>query len=191
MKWFKNHKVITVILVLIVLIAIGGASNSGKGNTTINNTPSNTNSSQASNKQNSKSVAHVGSTLSIGGNKGLAVTAKQIIDPANGANEFTSADAGKRFVAVVLSLKNNGSGSYTDDANNNLSIKGSDNQTYSPSFDSLNGCTNFNNGQYTLTAGDSVDGCVAFQVPNGVNVAKIQFQTVSGLNSSTGEWVNP
>lgn len=136
-------------------------------------------------------VAHVGSLIDVGGSHGLGITLTQVIDPAQGADQFTTPDPGKRFVAVDLSIKNNGHSTYSDDANNDTSLIGSDNQSYTPDFDSVSECTNFDNGQITLAAGESVTGCVVFQLPTGVTTAKVQYTPDSGFSGSTGEWQVP
>ncbi len=136
-------------------------------------------------------TAHVGSAINIGGGNGLQVTVQQIIDPASSGNQYLSADAGKRFVAVKLQIVNKGTTAYNDNANNNVSLVGTDNQNATLSFYPITECTSFSSGTYTLSAGASATGCVVFQVPNGVNTAKVQFQTNSGVSGSTGEWLNP
>lgn len=192
--FLARHKVITVlfgivILIIILVIATGG------NKPTVNTTPTaNTTSSSSGSKSTTKppaTTAHVGSTLAIGGSKGLAVTLSQVIDPANGADQFTTPDAGKRFIAVNLTIVNKGTAAYSDDANNNVTLIGSDNQSYTSDFDSVSECTNFNDGSYTLAAGESTTGCVVFEVPDAVTTSKVQFQTISGFSNSTGEWLVP
>lgn len=136
-------------------------------------------------------IAHVGSLIDVGGSHGLGITLTQVIDPAQGADQFTTPDAGKRFVAVELSIKNNGSATYSDDANNDTSVIGSDNQSYTADFDSVSECTNFNDGDIRLAAGESISGCVVFQLPTGINAVKVQYTPDSGFSGSTGEWQVP
>lgn len=186
-NWFGRHKILTIIGVLLVIVIVITAINSGN-KTTVNTTATSSNSKSSSSKSSSSATAHVGSTVNIGGSKGLAVTLNQIIDPASGADQYTTADAGKRFVAVELKIVNNGSSSYSDDANSDVSVIGSNNQSYTADFDSVSECTNFNEGQYTLASGENITGCVVFQLPNGINVSKVQFQTEEGLSQSTGQW---
>lgn len=122
------------------------------------------------------------------GSTGLAVTLVKIFDPAHSTSSYITPDAGKRFVAVDLKITNNGTSSYNDDANNNLTLIGSDNQSYTSSLYDVSDCTNFSHGEYTLAAGESATGCVTYQLPNGITAAKIQFQTNSGMSGDTGEW---
>ena len=186
------RNIILGVIGLIVVLAIIGAITSSS-NPTVTTTPtSSTQSSTASNSNSSStpapSNAKVGDTINIGGSSGLAVALVKIFDPAQGADQYTTADAGKRFVAVELKITNNGTSSYNDDANNNATLIGSDNQSYTSDLNNVSECTNFSNGQYTLAAGESSTGCVTYQLPNGVNTTKIQFQTNSGMSGNTGEW---
>jgi cytoskeletal protein RodZ len=182
-------KVIGGIIGLIILITIvTSATRSNPPTVTTTNSNSTNTSNNPSSPTPAPSTAKVGDTINIGGSKGLAVTLQQIIDPAQGADQYTTPDAGKRFVAVDVKIVNNGTASYQDDANSNITLIGSDNQSYTFDANNVSECTNFNEGQYTLAAGESATGCVVFQMPDGINTAKIQFQTQNGLSSSTGEW---
>ncbi len=192
-SFFRRHKVSSIIGVIVALIIIGSIS-AGGNKTTVTTTASKAGTSSSSNKPSSSplnSTAHVGSTVDVGGSKGLAVTLNQVIDPASGVDQYTTADAGKRFVAVDVKIVNNGTAAFNDDANSDVTLIGTDNQSYTADFSSVSECTNFNSGQYTLAPGESTTGCVVFQVPDAVKAAKIQFQTQSGLLQSTGEWLVP
>ena len=129
-------------------------------------------------------VNHVGATLST---SNISVNVQQVIDPATSDNQFETPNAGYRFAAIKATITDSGTSNIQDDANNDFSVIGSDGQIYSAAFDTILGCTNFNNGEYGLTPGASVVGCVNFQIPTGVVVAKVDF---SG-SASQAEWVNP
>lgn len=188
-NWFVRHKIITIISAVIILFIIIGAASQGAN---VNTTPTSANSSSSSSSSTkSAAKAHIGATVNVGGDKGLAVTAQQVIDPATSDSQYISADAGKRFVAVKLQIVNNGSSAYKDDANSNVTVIGSDNQSYTFDPYSVTECTNFSNGTYTLAAGESATGCVVFQIPDKVTVTKIQFQSLSGFSGDTGEWLVP
>jgi len=187
-NWFKRHKVLTVIGSLIVLGIIISASSS-HGSTGLSTTPTTTTQAKAATP--APTVAHVGSTVNIGGDQGLAATLVQVIDPATASSQYASADAGKHFVGTKFQLTNKGSASYSDNANTDVTVIGSDNQSYTADFNTIDSCTDFSSGSFTLGAGASATGCVTFQLPNGVTVAKVQFATQSGFSGSTGEWVNP
>ena len=103
-----------------------------------------------------------------------SVTLIKVIDPAKGADEFNTPDNGKRFVGAEFRIKDL-SGTTDDDANSNAVAQGSNSQTYTADFSDIAGCTNFNDGEYNVTAGQSVVGCVVFQVPKGVKTSAIQW----------------
>lgn len=184
--WYKRVW-LWVGLVILLFIIVGAAGSGSRG--TVNTTPaSNSTSSSSAAAKTQRPTAKVGDTVTIGGDQGLAVKLMQVIDPAESSNQVVSSDAGKRFVGLKVQITNNGSSSYKDDANNNLTLIGSDNQSYTATFADISGCTNFSSGQYTLAKGSSATGCVVYQVPNGVKPSKVQFTTNSGFSGDTREW---
>ena len=91
-------------------------------------------------------------------------------------------------MGVELTYTNTGSATLTGDANSDISVMGSNNQSYTADFDSLAEGTNFNNGEYTLAHGASVTGFVTFQLPVGVKVVQVQAD-MSGFGQGTvGQW---
>jgi len=136
-------------------------------------------------------LAHIGSTIAVKGltGPGADVTLLAIIDPASGADEFTTPSAGSRFVGVKWEIKTTGSGTLSDDANNDTSLIGSDDQTYQPDFSTIAGCTNFDDGMYTIPSGQESIGCVTFQVPDAVKPAKVQFSLGGGFGGVAGQWI--
>jgi hypothetical protein len=115
----------------------------------------------------------------------------KVIDPAQGSDQYTTPDAGKRFVGVEVTINNTGKTALSDDANSTVSVVGSDSQDYTADFSAISGCTNFNSGQYNIASGQSQTGCVTFQIPNAVTVAKVQFTDNAGMGSNTAQWLVP
>jgi hypothetical protein len=180
---------LTLALALFIFATTAAASSCDTTGSNEVNAPATSQSSGATGTTSSaKPVAHVGSTLNLSGED---ITLSKVIDPAAGADEFSSPDPGKRFIAVVFLIKNGGSSALQDDANNDVAVIGSDSQNYSPDFDSVSECTNFNSGAINLGPGESVSGCVVFQLPKAVKVAKVQWTGNSGLSSTFGEWLVP
>ena len=107
-------------------------------------------------------------------NNVMAVKLTLVMDPAHSDNEFDTADNGNRYVAVKFKITGV-SGSYQDDANSDAVVIGSDGQSYTFDTADVEGCTNFNYGDFTVTPGRSEIGCVVFQVPDGVKVASVQW----------------
>jgi hypothetical protein len=138
-------------------------------------------------------TGHVGSTLTVSMQApgvtiaNARVTLVKLIDPAPGADEFSTPHTGTRFVAAEFEIV--AVGAVSDYANNDAAIVGSDNQTYQPDiFDSIAGCTNFHFGQVTLAAGRSTTGCVTFEVRTGVTPKAVTFGTE---NATIGQWQVP
>lgn len=129
----------------------------------------------------------VGTVYKVTDDSGNVMTVKltQVIDPAQGADQYTTPNNGFRFVAAVFTL-NGVSGTFSDDANSDATLIGSNSQTYTFDGSSLAGVTNFNYGEYSLTPGQTSVGAVAFQVPDGVKVSSIQWGGAFG--SSTATW---
>jgi hypothetical protein len=123
------------------------------------------------------------------GNK-MSVTLTQVIDPAQGADQFTSPQNGNRFVGAVFDIKGI-NGTVSDDANNDATLIGSNGQTYTADFDSIAGYTNFNHGEYSVSAGESSVGAVTFQVPGAVTVSKVEWSANGGLGGAPAEWLIP
>ncbi|MFY9783363.1 MAG: fibronectin type III domain-containing protein [Acidimicrobiales bacterium] len=119
----------------------------------------------------------------------LSVTASQIIDPATAGAGSGLANAGYRFVAVVLNLSDVTGGSITGDANYSTSVIGTDGQTYTADFGSVAECTNFSYGIFQLAGTDTVSGCVVFQLPTAVSVATVDFSMAPGYLDSA-VWTN-
>jgi hypothetical protein len=96
------------------------------------------------------------------------------------------------LVAVELQITNKSSGTDTGDANNNTGVIGSNQQDYTADFSPVVECTDFSSGQYTLPKNQSVVGCVTFQVPTGVSVAKVSYNPDSGFSTNNAFWnLNP
>jgi hypothetical protein len=111
----------------------------------------------------------VGTVYKVTDDSGNVMTVKltQVIDPAQGADQYTTPNNGFRFVAAVFTLYGV-SGTFSDDANSDATLVGSNSQTYTFDGSSLAGVTNFNYGDYNLTPGQTSVGAVAFQVPDAV-----------------------
>jgi hypothetical protein len=131
----------------------------------------------------------VGSRFDLGDGSGdtYRVTLVKVIDPARGANQFSSPDGGKRFVGLVFRIKAVTGSPQDEDANNDAVLVGGNGQNYSADFDGIIGYTNFDSGTIHVAQGDTVTGSVTFQVPEGVTVSKVQWSALSGFGS-TVEW---
>jgi hypothetical protein len=121
------------------------------------------------------------------GNK-ISVTLARVIDPAQAADQFTTPQSGNRFVGAVFNIKGT-SGTFSDDATNDATVIGSNGQTYTADFDSIAGYTDFNNGEFSVSAGESSVGAVTFQMPLAVKVSKVEWSANGGLGGAPAEWL--
>jgi hypothetical protein len=108
----------------------------------------------------------------------IGVTLTKVVDPATGT-DYDTPPAGDRFVAAVFTLRGM-KGTFSDDANSDVVLVGADQQDYSPTFDTLAECTNFDNGAFNLSPGQTLSGCVSFAVPTPVKIASVQWNAGGG-----------
>jgi hypothetical protein len=178
---------------LIVIIAIAASGGGG-----VSTTPSGTGATAKATGGPSPTTARsaapagIGSYFDVqdGSGNTYRVTLDKIIDPAQGADQFTQPDNGKRFVGAVFTiLAVNGSPS-NEDADNDAAIVGSNGQTYTADLNSISGYTNFNDGQINAAQGEKATGAVTFQLPTGVKVSKVQWTPAAGFGD-TVQWNAP
>jgi len=72
------------------------------------------------------------------------------------------------------------SGQTSDDANSDAVAVGTDGQDYTFSANSITDGTNFNYGEFNVSAGQTVNGWVSFELPPGVSIASIQWAPGGG-----------
>lgn len=77
-------------------------------------------------------------------------------------------------------------GQTSDNANRAASAIGSNGQRYTSEFDTITAGTNFNNGDVSVSAGQSMNGWVSFELPPGVTITSVQWQPgVTGEATTT------
>jgi hypothetical protein len=120
----------------------------------------------------------------------LSVTVTQVVDPATAASGSGLPDAGTRFIAVDMNLSDVTGGAITGDANYSTTVSGSDGKTYTADIGSVEGCSNFSIGIFQMSgAGESLPGCVVFELPTTVSVQTVNFSLAPGYLDS-GVWNN-
>ncbi|BBY55446.1 DUF4352 domain-containing protein [Mycolicibacillus koreensis] len=131
--------------------------------------------------------AYLGDTLELDriGDSRVAVTVRDVINPATVPN---GREPDKTYIAVELSIKNIGRLTITGDANNNVSVVGTDEQTYPSSLATVSNCTNFLYGQFVLAPQSATTGCVAFALPTGVSPTQVRYSPSSGISIDVGVW---
>jgi hypothetical protein len=118
----------------------------------------------------------------------MSITLVKVIDPAQGADSFTTPDTGKHFVGAEFQVIGK-AGTYSDDAILDAALIGSNGQTYTPSFDAIAGCTDFTYGSFSIIPGETQVGCVTFQLPQGVAVDRVEWTPVGGFGGAPAIWV--
>lgn len=136
------------------------------------------------------SVAAVGDTINLTGQEEgerVAVTVVKVVDPAKPENEFSSPDAGMRFVAVQFRLKNIGTQVVDESPGNGAKIRDTQGQQFNETFADTAAGPGFG-GSVTLTPGDTALGFLVFEVPTDSKIDRIQFALASGFARNIGQW---
>lgn len=109
-----------------------------------------------------------------------------MVDNAKGADQFTTPDPGKRFVAVQFQIQNVGTAAYDDSPSNGAKVI----DTSGQQFDSTIGDTTAGPSlpsDTKIVPGQSALGFITFEIPTSSQLAAVQFGTDSGFGS-TGQW---
>ena len=187
--WGRNIFLgITGLIVLIIVIAV---VRSGGG---VSTTPSVITGTPSPSATHVAAPVRLGSYVDVqdssGNTYGVALT--KIIDPAHSTDQIIPGN-GERFVGAVFTIKAISSdGPQQQDAESNAALVGSDGQTYLPDIIPIVGYTDFAVGEIHAVPGESTIGAIAFQVPTGVKVSKVQWSTFSSFGvQSTVQWNVP
>ncbi|MFF9277366.1 DUF4352 domain-containing protein [Streptomyces griseosporeus] len=132
----------------------------------------------------------MGDTLDLTGienGEALAVTLVKVVDPARAADEYSSPEAGKKFVAAQFRLRNTGTRVYSDSPSNGARVIDAQGQQFSSSVEDTQAGPSFP-GSITLTPGDSALGYITFEIPLSSTAVKVQFAMDSGFSGNTGQW---
>lgn len=183
---------IATLAVAAAVLAIVGCGTITKTPAPASTAPAALASTKAAPSPSSSLSGPVGTVYTVTDQSGdkMTVTLTKVIDPAQGADQFTTPGNGNRFVGAVFTITGI-SGTFSDNANNDATLIGSNGQTYTADFDSIAGYTNFNNGDYNVNAGENSVGAVTFQVPLTVKVTKIEWSANGGFGGAPAEWLVP
>jgi hypothetical protein len=186
--WTSARWMVLAIAAISALLATTGAS-CGSSPSGINNQPATAGSGSPSTSATAAPVAHLGASVVISGNNNeqLTVQLVKIVDPASGADQFTTAAQGMHFVAVQFRLLNSGTVAYSDSPDNDAKVLDAQGQSFSPDFSATTAGPGFASNSVNIAPGASQLGFITFQLPNADSPAKVQFTTDSGFGQ-TGEW---
>ncbi len=174
------------LVAVIVVISVLSSHGSGVSTTASGSSATTAGSPAAARKA---VVARVGSYFDVQDASGdnYRVTLAKVIDPAQGADQFSTPDGGKHFVGIVFRVMALTGSPQDEDADNDAAIVGSNGQTYSADFDDIAGYTNFDSGTIHVAQGATETGSVTFQVPDHIKVTEVQW-TAGGGFGSTVQW---
>jgi hypothetical protein len=175
----------------IAAVAAAAAALAIAGCGSITRTPAPAGTKAAPSPPNSLS-GPVGTVYTVTGQSGdkMTVTLTKVIDPAQGAGQFTTPGNGNRFAGAIFTITGI-SGTLSDDADNDATLVGSNGQTWPAGFGSIAGYTNFNSGEYNVSAGENSVAAVTFQLPLTVKVAEIEWSANGGFGGAPAEWLVP
>ena len=170
---------VVVVWLILSRISSGGVSTVASGDSA---TTTGATSPAASHQE----AARVGSYFDVQDTSGdtYRVTLVKVIDPAQGADQFTTPDTGKRFVGAAFMIKALHGSPQDEDANNDAVLIGSNGQDYTADFSNIAGYTNFEDGAIHVAQGDRAEGAVTFQVPDHVKVVAVQWGPASNFGSA-------
>jgi hypothetical protein len=134
--------------------------------------------------------AHVGQTLVLRGTFGeAAVTIVAVTDPAVPAASSTPAESGQHYISVHERVTSP-SGHLHEEVGLETSVDTTTlidlNREYQT--DAIRGCPPLPEFATFTKSSQSIDGCLAIQVPNGSRVKDVALQMYYG---TTGEWSVP
>jgi hypothetical protein len=198
----KGHRVRNVLLGvaggIVLIVVIAAVASSSQDGVNKSSTPPAANAATTApsspKPSDNSTTGPIGTTFVVtdttenGATVKYSVTLDKVIQHAQPDNSFDTAPAGDHLTAAEFTIKGL-VGDDQDDANNNASAVGNDNQTYQPGFESLAAGTNFNGGAFNTSPGSVSIGWVAFEVKDGVRISSIQWNPDSGMSGNApGTW---
>lgn len=174
-NWFKCHKVLSIIGVVLAFIII--ASVAGGGSKTPTDSTSSTNSTNSSNTE-EKTDFKIAETANIDDRK---LTVNSIERNYSTGNEYLKPEAGKEFVVVTITIENNGKDSINFNTFD-FKMQDSNGVQLTEDFSAVSD-GKLNSG--SLAAGGKVTGKIAYQVPQDDKGLKLLFTNPNLFNNKT------
>lgn len=172
--WFKRHKILTGIGVLVLLAIIASAASGSSDSETTTETATNSGSSTSSqdSKQEEKTEFKVGETATF---DDKSITVADIQRNYDTGNQFAQPESGKEFVIVTVDIVNNGT-STLDYNPYEFKMQDSNGVQQNESLMALSE-GKLNSG--SLAKGGKVTGKLAYEVPKGDAGLKLLYQNYS------------
>ncbi|MEV0630804.1 DUF4352 domain-containing protein [Nonomuraea wenchangensis] len=120
----------------------------------------------------------------------VAVTVEQLVSPATPADELFKPATGNRYVAVQLTLANQGQSAYSDTLGIGALLVDGAGQEYraNPTARVQEAQPFDGTGTVTIGAGESRRGALVFEIPETATPATFRFALDGGLATQKGEW---
>ncbi|KDN83175.1 DUF4352 domain-containing protein [Kitasatospora cheerisanensis] len=153
-------------------------------------TPASGSAAAPADKPATGSVAKLGDTIGLKGTEKsntADVTLVKVVDNAEGADEYTKAADGKRFVSVQFRIKATGSAAYADAPANSAKVLDAQGQGYGSTVAETKAGPEFP-VPANIAPGETALGFITFEVPADAKLDKIQFALDSGFAQQTGQW---
>jgi glucose/arabinose dehydrogenase len=134
--------------------------------------------------------AGIGDTITVKGlddGAKVSVTLVKWLDHAKGSDQFTSPDAGKRFVAAQIRVTNSGTAVYDDTPSNGMQVADNQGQRFESSIWEVSAGPSMPS-EVKLRPGDKALGYVVFEVPKTSKITQLQFTADSGFANEAGQW---
>lgn len=170
-SWFKRHKVLTGIGVLVLLGIIVSATSGGNKTDTASDTNTGNSTSQTK-KPDEKTDFKVGETASF---DDKSITVSDIQRNYDTGNQFAQPESGKEFVIVTVDIANNGD-STLDYNTFEFKMQDSNGVQQNEAYSALSE-GKLNSG--SLAKGGKVTGKLAYEVPKGDAGLKLLYQNFS------------
>ena len=177
-------------IVPAVLLAVGVLSTAACQPANSVTTSADTASGSAAAGSSAAQAAKVGDAITLKGQtpgEKITVTAVKVVDNAQGADQFTTPDPGKRFVSVQFQIVNSGTVAYDDSPSNGAKAIDSDGQQFDADFTAETTAGPSLPADTKIAPGGKALGFITFQLPTGSTLASVQFSTDSGFGD-TGQW---
>jgi hypothetical protein len=135
--------------------------------------------------------ASVGTTVAIPGtdrNAPELVTLLNVIDPATGADQFSTPVAGGKFVGVQIRITIGGTAITREDPSANTTVTDSQGNVYTPTPANIQTCAAIKPAR-SVAPGKSLTGCLTFQLESDSRVTHITY-TAGGsqFGSVSADW---
>ena len=161
-SFFKRHKILTVIGVIVLLAIIGGAA--GGGNKTSNNSGT-TNTNETKKAEQAKPATSKLNEVARDGKFEFTVASVECGKPSVGTNEYLTKQAQGQFCLVNVSVKNIGSEAQTFDSSSQYLYDAANSKFSADGTASLYANPQGSTFLNQINPGNSVSGILVFDVP--------------------------